>query len=110
MVCGAYWPLIHCEMGRRLMTSLGSGLAILVGVALCLAGEMPDKEWGPFRGRIADVETGEPIAGAAVLVVWYEMVPTPVQTNEKFYDAREAVSDADGRFEVPRRSPPFFDF
>ncbi|MGH7324143.1 MAG: hypothetical protein ACREJ9_05785 [Candidatus Rokuibacteriota bacterium] len=57
-----------------------------------------------------DVETGEPIPGAAILVVWYELIPHPVQTNQKFYDALEAVTDAEGRFEVPRRPPPFFDF
>lgn len=68
------------------------------------------EKWGPFRGQIVDVETGQPIAGAVVLVVWWEAVPTPVQTNQKFYDAREAVTDANGRFEVPRRSPPFFSF
>lgn len=68
------------------------------------------EKWGPFRGQVVDVETGQPIAGAVVLVVWWEAVPTPVQTNQKFYDAREAVTDANGRFEVPRLSPPFFSF
>lgn len=68
------------------------------------------EKWGPFRGQVVDVETGQPIAGAVVLVVWWEAVPTPVQTNQKFYDAREAVTDANGRFEAPRLSPPFFSF
>lgn len=88
--------------------------------AMCLAGILlgfisaPPVEalekWGPFRGQLVDVETGRPIVGAAVLVVWYEAVPTPVQTNQKFYDARETVTDAEGRFEVARLSPPFFSF
>jgi hypothetical protein len=89
-------------------------------VALCLAGILFGidhgslaealEKWGPFRGRIVDVETGQPIRGAAVLVIWWEEVYTPVQTNTKFYEAREAVTDADGRFEVPRLTPPFFTF
>jgi hypothetical protein len=88
-------------------------IVLLIGILL--AGFMPPaadaaETWGPFRGRLVDVETGEPIAGAAVLVVWYEMIPSPVQTNQRFYDAREAVTDADGGFEIPRRSPPFFTF
>jgi hypothetical protein len=68
------------------------------------------EKWGPFRGQVLDVETGQPIAGAAVLVTWWEDVPNPVQGQEKFYDAREAETDAEGRFEVPRLSPPFFGF
>jgi len=68
------------------------------------------EKWGPFRGRIVDMETGEPIAGVAVLVVWWENVPNPVQGQRRFYDSREAVTHADGRFEIPRFSPPFFSF
>ncbi len=68
------------------------------------------EKWGPFRGQLIDVETGQPIAGAVILVVWWEAVFTPIQTNREFYDAREAVTDADGRFEVPRYAPPFFTF
>lgn len=87
-------------------------LALVVGVLgiLCSSGGEAAEKWGPFRGQIVDVETGQPIAGAVVLVVWYEAVPTPVQTNQKFFDAREVVTGPDGRFEVPRRSPPFFAF
>jgi hypothetical protein len=84
-------------------------------VATLLAGLLPAPAvareiWGPFRGQVVDAETGTPIAGAVVLVVWWEADPTPVQTRQKFYDAREAVTDADGRFELPRLSPPFFTF
>lgn len=69
-----------------------------------------DEEWGPFRGRIMDADTGEPIAGAVFVAVWFENVPNPIQGQEQFYDARVAVTNADGRFEVPRREPPFFTF
>lgn len=68
------------------------------------------EKWGPFRGQIVDVETGKPIAGAVVLVVWWEDVPNPIQQASKFYDTREGVTDANGRFEVPRLTPPFFTF
>lgn len=80
---------------------LGSFLPSTAGAA---------EKWGPFRGRIIDVETGEPIAGVAVLVVWWEHVPNPVQGQRKFFDSRETVTDTEGRFEVPRFSPPFFSF
>jgi hypothetical protein len=87
-------------------------LGAVAGLAAVLIWRPADalEKWGPFRGQIVDAETGQPIAGAVVLVVWWEAVPTPVQTNRKFYDAREAVTDGEGRFEVPRRPPPFFSF
>ncbi|MGH7310539.1 MAG: hypothetical protein ACREK6_17780 [Candidatus Rokuibacteriota bacterium] len=68
------------------------------------------EKWGPFHGRIVDAETGEAIPGVAVLVVWWEHVPNPVQGQRRFFDARETVTDADGRFTTPRLSPPFFGF
>lgn len=81
---------------------------LLLGVPLDRADAA--EKWGPFRGRIVDVETDEPIAGVAVLVIWWENVPNPVQGQRRFYDSREAVTHADGRFETPRFSPPFFSF
>jgi hypothetical protein len=84
---------------------------VLALLAILPAGAIDAAEkWGPFRGQFIDVETGQPIAGAVVLVAWYEAVFALVQTNQRFYDAREAVTGADGRFEVPRLSPPFFSF
>lgn len=89
-------------------------ILLIVGLTGLLLGFVPEasalEKWGPFRGQIVDGETGVPIAGAAVLVIWRENVPNPVQGASKFYDAREAVTDGEGRFEVPRLSPPFFSF
>jgi hypothetical protein len=55
-----------------------------------------------------DAETNKPIAGAAVIAIWWEAVFNPVQGKQEFYDAKEAVTDADGRFEIPRLSVPFW--
>lgn len=99
-------------MTRRTMARALGTLALagfLLGIHACSTVQAVEM-WGPFRGQIMDVETGQPIAGAAVLAIWWERVDTPVQTNRKFYEAREAVTDADGRFEIPRLSPPFFAF
>ncbi len=93
----------------RLGSLIGLSMSVLLLVVGGLAAEASALEkWGPFRGQVVDVETGQPIAGAAVLVIWWKIIPTPVQGVEKFYDAREAVTDVEGRFEVPRRRPPFF--
>lgn len=83
------------------------GLVLLLGAG---GAALAEEKWGPFRGKIVDAETGEPIQGAVVLMIWYKLVYAVVQTNMEFYDAREAVSGPDGTFEIPRLSPPFFRF
>src|SRR3989304_2541236 len=49
---------------------------------------------------------GQPIAGAVMLVVWWELHGIGF-IGERFYEAREAVTDAEGRFEVPPLGPPW---
>ena len=61
------------------------------------------EQWGPFRGRMVDAETGAPIPGAHFMVSWERDLPNPVHWTQSFYDAQEAVTDADGWFEIPRQ-------
>ena len=93
---------------RALIFSACAGLSFLAAPLPDRGDELGDPKWGPFRGRIIDADTGQPIPGAVALVIWLETLPTPVQTNQKFYDARIGVAGLDGTFEVPRRTPPFF--
>jgi hypothetical protein len=66
------------------------------------------EKWGPFRGRVIDMENGKPIEGAVAVVVWWRSEWSPVQETRFFYDAREAVTGPDGTFEVPRLSVPLW--
>lgn len=82
-------------------------LAAILTIALLLGREANATEkWGPFLGQVVDVETGQPIERAVVLAVWWEIIPSPIHTTEKFYEAKEAVTGPDGRFEIPRLSVP----
>src|SRR5207245_2680879 len=58
---------------------------------------------GPVSGHVVDSETGEPIWNAAVVEMWrrdfVRMDGGPV-----FHAAQEALTDLQGRFELPRRS------
>ena len=74
-------------------------LVVLLTAAGCRSGA---GQWGPFRGRMVDAEGGAPIAGAHVMVTWERDRPNPVHWTQRFYDAQETVTDADGRFEIPR--------
>lgn len=81
---------------------LGIAVGVLV-LLLTFGGWLQGQEqWGPFRGRIVDAETGAPIADANVMVTWYAYVPNFADTVSRFYDAKETVTDAEGRFEIPR--------
>jgi hypothetical protein len=62
-----------------------------------------DERSGPYQGTIVDADTNLPIQGAAVLAVWYRAIFSLVgHPTERFHDAREVVSDSDGRFFIPR--------
>jgi hypothetical protein len=78
---------------------------ILIGASACSAASS-QATYGPYRGLIVDAETNKPIAGAAVLAVWWEAVFNPVQGRQEFYDAKEAVTGADGRFEIAKLDVP----
>ena len=59
---------------------------------------------GPYRGRVVDAETKQPLAGAAVLAVWRWEGPGLGHPREMFYDAVELVTDGNGEFNLPRKT------
>jgi hypothetical protein len=82
-------------------------VAVLTRIAVCVialmltaACRMGQEQWGPFRGQVVDFDTGEPIAGAYVMVMWIRDRPA-LHSGQSFYDAQETRTDADGRFEIP---------
>ena len=87
-------------LGRSVSGAIACLLLVFVATAGCRSGP---EQWGPFRGRIVDAETGAPIPGAHFMVSWERDHPNPVHWTQSFYDAQETVTDADGRFEIPRQ-------
>jgi hypothetical protein len=97
-------------MANALAPRVVAAVVILLVGGTATPGHASEK-WGPFRGQLVDQATGRGIPGAAVIAVWWKNEPNPIQMNRSFFDAIEAVTDADGRFEIPRYpKPPFFDF
>ncbi len=95
-------------MPRELIATFVGVLALPSAAPPCQGREPFENQWGPFTGTVVDEATGQPIPGAVFTVIWIEEIPCFFHSAEKFFDARVAVTDEQGHFEIPRRSPPFF--
>ena len=58
---------------------------------------------GPYRGRVVDAETKQPIAGAVVVAVWSRQKIYPLHSTTARYAAREALTENDGTFVIHAR-------
>jgi hypothetical protein len=56
---------------------------------------------GPYKGRVVDKDTREPIEGAVVLGTWAVYHFGLAGGYSTFYDAKEAVTDKKGAFMMP---------
>ena len=76
-------------------------LLLLIGILILISGCICYVCYdGPYKGRVADSETGEPIEGAVVLAVWRTNYPTGAGGISKYNDAQETVTDKDGAFKL----------
>lgn len=55
---------------------------------------------GPYKGRVIDADTREPIEGVVVLGIWSREHISPGGAVHTFYDAMETVTDKNGDFEI----------
>jgi len=54
-----------------------------------------------YEGQVLDLETHEPIEGAAVVAIYMTEILTPLQTTSNTIKVREVVTDSEGRFKLP---------
>ncbi len=55
---------------------------------------------GSYHGTVVDAETGEPLAGAVITMIWCRYSIFAMDRVYYFHNAREAVADARGQFAV----------
>jgi len=71
---------------------------VLLASSVCYAA-------GPWKGRVIDSETKQPIEGAAVVAVWEkEWAGLGAGASTDFLDAVETTTDNNGDFEIPAHS------
>ncbi len=80
-----------------------SVLVVIAGIASC-ALSPGSASAGPYRGRVIDAETKEPLVGAVVLVYWNLFALVPGHP-ERFLDAEEALTDGRGEFSIGAHPP-----
>ena len=89
--------------GKRMLSLAARFLmALLLVFSSCASGE--ESSGGFYRGQVLDTDTGKPLEGVLVVFIWYRDVysATTKQITDEFHAATEILTDAHGRFEVPR--------
>lgn len=57
--------------------------------------------YGPYTGQVVELETGKPIAGAAVSIAFFTTAGSVAGEVSYFADAVETLTDSNGEFELP---------
>ena len=53
-----------------------------------------------YHGKVVDEETGDPLAGAVVTVIWYNSPIIHMANPKNFQNANEVVTQTDGSFSL----------
>lgn len=56
---------------------------------------------GPYKGKVVDAETRQPLEGVVVLGVWNKVQLTVAGPTGSFYDSAEVLTDKNGEFNIP---------
>jgi hypothetical protein len=93
--------------GRNIFRTVSRGVlqagVVIFGLILVLLFVVvyPPRYEGTYHGQVVEAETGAPIAGAVVLGVWDREYLTVAGGVDRFYKAREVLTDANGNFTLP---------
>ncbi len=82
-------------MRKSILITFISILGIL-NLSSCYAARID----GPYKGKVIDSDTGQPIEGVVVLGAWYKQYPGAAGALSTYYDATETVTDKYGDFEI----------
>jgi hypothetical protein len=97
-------------MSKRVSKKRWLRLLLLAFIVVAGALTPLDSEAATFQGQVVDAETGEPLEGAVIVIVWYQRVLFVSDENGAvfpcmdscyaFAEAREVVTDPQGDFTI----------
>ena len=96
-------------MGRVNFMYRRIGLAAAACCIFMMAGcggrfvPIPYRSLAPFKGKVVDTDTKEPIDEAAVLAVYYVTEASIMGSNSYVVDGQDTVTDKNGEFKLPRK-------
>ena len=62
-----------------------------------------------IRGKVVDYDTGRPLQGVVVMVMWVtEHTRITIEPEEHYYDYFETLTDENGEFTIPGKGRNFF--
>jgi hypothetical protein len=79
-------------------------LLCLIAAGILVSGCAITHTYGPYKGKVVDKETNEPIEGAVVFIKFStDFQLSPGGPVSHFVDAVEVMTDQNGEFEIPRQ-------
>lgn len=84
----------------------GKRIIIAAGIVFVLS--IPMRCRGPYKGRVIDSATGQPIAGAVAVATWSTMSVNVGGGTTRCLDAEDAVTNENGEFKIRGSRGPFF--
>jgi len=79
-----------------------NNICLAGGLLILLAGCTISRDYGPYKGRVVDAQTNEPIEGAVVFIRFYtDAQLSPGGIVPKIADAVEVLTDEHGVFNIP---------
>jgi hypothetical protein len=85
------------------LTAVVLGLLVIDLFFCGLFSPLPYRSLAPFKGKVVDAETKQPIAGAVVLAVYESTAYTLAGDVGVIVDGRETLTDENGEFRLPRK-------
>ena len=76
------------------------GKRIIIAAPIVFVLSIPMHCAGPYKGKVIDRDTGQPIAGVVAVGTWSSQSIHPAGGSSHCQDAREAVTDENGEFVI----------
>jgi hypothetical protein len=64
----------------------------------------PEYYLAPFKGKVIDTDTKEPIEGAVILAVYHSSVSSVAGSMSYIVDAQETITNANGEFKISSKT------